>query len=185
MSYRGLKRQAKIKHKGKKIYFSAKEFEEFHLGLHKTEENIKEDVNIEPEESRKIGIKKVLNVLGLLICPFAYKNKKVREMTLYDSVLQIGVGFVLLIIGVAVWAAGIIIILYTLTSNSMVGIEKVPGICFGLSVLFMGSLVVMAALEFSSERRSDKIYNFSMSMLALISCIVSAIAVVIAVIGGN
>ena len=185
MSYRGLKRQAKTKHKEKKIYYSAKEFEEFHLELHKTEKNIKEDVNLEPEEARKIEIKKVLKVLWLLIFPFAYKNKKVREMTLYDSVLQIGVGFVLLILGMAAWAAGIIIISYTLTSNYMAGVEKIPGICFGLSVLFMGSLVVMAALEFSSERRSDKIYNFSMSMLALISCIVSVIAVVIAVIGVN
>lgn len=48
------------------------------------------------------------------------------------------------------------------------------GVCFFLTI--MGSIFILAGNAFGKETNSEKIYAYSASILALISCIVSILA---------
>lgn len=185
MPHRVIRKQAKRRTNEKKIYFSPTELEAFHTELHKLEkENYKENY-ANDEQKKNLGVKEILEVILLVFIPMVYKNKKsIGGKALYDSVLQIGVGFIMMFLGVAVWGLGVVTVIYIGICGPILGEGRFAGICFGVVIWLLGSLVVMAAIDFSNERNVDKIYRFSSCVIALISCIVSIVAMIVSIAGG-
>lgn len=81
-------------------------------------------------------------------------------------------------LGTVAWLIGIggivyfCIVLKAIKNMRVLG-EKL-GVCFFLTI--MGSIFILAGNAFGKETNSEKIYAYSASILALISCIVSILA---------
>lgn len=136
------------------------------------------------EENKQVNKKKdkghitalfVLNVLG-----FPWKINKHFKMNnkVYDSVLVLFVSFILQIIGSVIWLVGAFAIGGEIVNFVQGNLNKEWAIIFllGLVFLFFGSTLILAGNEFSKESDSNRVYAYSASILALISCIVGIIA---------
>lgn len=185
MSYRGIHKQVRKRTNGKRIYFSSTALADFHAELHKPKKEDYDENIIEDKRSENSRVTELLEVILFIFIPMAYRNKKfVGGKSLYDNVLQIGVGAIMMFLGVAVWVLGVVAVFYVGIYGPAIGEGKIVGISFGIVIWLLGSLVVMAAIDFSNEKNVDKIYRFSSCVIALISCIISIVAMIISIEGG-
>lgn len=122
----------------------------------------------------------ILFVLNVLFWPWKI-NKKFRVSNrIYDSILVLFVCGVLKFVGGFMWLFGIFAIIYEIYQMVTVGIiEEIinvnPVVIFSL---FLGSTFVLAGEAFSKETDSNKIYAYSASIIALISCVASILAMI-------
>lgn len=99
---------------------------------------------------------------------------------IYDSIPVMFVSFVLRLIGGIMWLVGMVglvtavynLIVYRVFKD-IVGVGP-----FSLVILLLGAIFILAADAFEKETDSNKIYAYSASIIALVSCIVSIIALV-------
>ena len=116
---------------------------------------------------------KILFILNIFLFPWITNKRFVLSDKIYDSVLVL-----MQFLGTVAWLIGIggivyfCIVLKAIKNMRVLG-EKL-GVCFFLTI--MGSIFILAGNAFGKETNSEKIYAYSASILALISCIVSILA---------
>ena len=121
---------------------------------------------------------KILFILNIFLFPWITNKRFVLSDKIYDSVLVLVVSAIMQFLGTVAWLIGIggivyfCIVLKAIKNMRVLG-EKL-GVCFFLTI--MGSIFILAGNAFGKETNSEKIYAYSASILALISCIVSILA---------
>ena len=123
----------------------------------------------------------ILLVLNIFFWPWRI-NKYFRiNDQIYDNILVAFVSAILQGIGCTMWLLGMITTIYCVYQMITVGLSVILIIAFAITILilFIGSTFVISGDKFSQELDSSKIYAYSASIIALISCVVSIIAIFI------
>lgn len=124
---------------------------------------------------------KILLMLNVFFCPWRI-NKYFRiNDQIYDNILVAFVSAVLQGFGGMMWIFGIIGTIYDVYKIITLGVSVTLMIflVIAMLILFIGSTFVISGDKFSQESDSYKIYAYSASIIALVSCVVSAIALLI------
>lgn len=123
----------------------------------------------------------VLFALNVIFFPWKINKKFNINNRIYDSILVFFVSGALQMIGGAIWLFGIITILYEVYRAIIYGIFDTFFALFFIAIfsLLFGSIFVLSGDKFSQEMDSYKIYAYSSSVIALISCAVSIIALLL------
>lgn len=123
-------------------------------------------------------ITKVLFVLNLIFFPLKINKHFKINKQIYDGILVVIISVGLEGIGFLTWAAGLFKFRYDLVNMSASGISIalfLP-LIIDLAFSFFGSFFYLAGKSFGEETESNRVYAYSASFLALVSCIVSLIA---------
>lgn len=140
------------------------------------EKEINENENNLPKKKKKWYIV-LLNLLNIIFFPFMLnKNIKDKNKGFYDATLVILISLILHYIGIFVWLLGVGIIIVIVSAFSYSIFINILFIILGLFIILLGSTFYVAGNEFEKETDSNKIYAYSASILALISCVVGVIA---------
>ena len=132
----------------------------------------------EPMQEKQKWYMTMFRVLNVLLFPWKISKRFCLKDRLYDNAIVAIISWISQVIGTLIWLVGIITI--TVGSFSVIKSEMWYGLFFtissGLVLDFMGSLLILAGDDFSKEEDSGRIYAFSSSVIALISLLVSIIA---------
>lgn len=139
----------------------------------KNEENKKNEQN-EQKKKHKL-YQEILFVINVVFWPWKINKKFHVGNGIYDSLLVLFIALVLYFSGFIMWLAGIINILYTIAKLEIDGINI---FLWSLISMLIGSTFILAGKEFSKETDSNKIYAYSASIIALISCVIGAISMI-------
>ena len=140
------------------------------------------DENKENEQKSEMQKNKwyVNMVFFLNICLWPWKINKRFSVSnrIYDSIPLMFVSFILRLVGGIMWFVGIVglvAVAYSLIIyRVIIDIIEIGPVLFVL--LLLGAIFIVAASVFEKETDSNKIYSYSASIIALVSCIVSIIA---------
>ena len=134
------------------------------------------------EERRKYKwYEKVLLVMNFLFWPWNIDKKYNVNSQMYDSVLVIVTSMMLLAIGGIMWIIGLggsFWAIYKIITLKMIK-EVVDTIGIIVIFLTLGSSFVLAGKSFEKEMESSKIYAYSASIFALISCAIAIVTMFI------
>ncbi len=142
----------------------------------KNEENKKNEQN-EQKKKHKL-YQEILFVINVVFWPWKINKKFHVGNGIYDSLLVLFVALVLYFCGFIMWLAGIIIILYAIYTIAKLGIDGINIFLWSLISMLIGSTFILAGKEFSKETDSNKIYAYSASIIALISCVIGVISMI-------
>ena len=159
--------------------------EAYYRALMKVEKEKNDEVNKKNEENKKNKqneqkkkhklYQEILFVINVVFWPWKINKKFHVGNGIYDSLLVLFVALVLYFSGFIMWLAGIINILYTIAK---LGIDGINIFLWSLISMLIGSTFILAGKEFSKETDSNKIYAYSASIIALISCVIGAISMI-------
>lgn len=152
--------------------------EAYYRALKRIENDANEADKKEPEKKKHECYYHVLFGLNAILWPWKI-NKKFRvNNRIYDSILVLFVSGALQVIGGIIWLLGILTIVNKIWQLLKLGIisERITAISIGIVLLCLGSTFVLAGEEFGKETDSNKIYAYSASVIALISCVVGIVA---------
>lgn len=142
----------------------------------KNEENKKNEQN-EQKKKHKL-YQEILFVINVVFWPWKINKKFHVGNGIYDSLLVLFVALVLYFCGFIMWLAGIIIILYAIYTIAKLGIDGINIFLWSLISMLIGSTFILAGKEFSKETDSNKIYAYSASIIALISCVIGVVSMI-------
>lgn len=120
---------------------------------------------------------RVLLVLNALFFPWKINKNFFIDNQIYDCVLVMSTFMIMTVVGSLMWALGIgwlIDILIVRRIDSMI-----EDISKCLVLLFLGSAFILSGKAFEKETDSTKIYAYSASIYALISCIAAIITIAV------
>lgn len=122
----------------------------------------------------------ILFILNVLFWPWRISKKFNVSDKVYDSILVLVVWGVLKLIGGLMWLVGVITLICVIWRIATAELVKefITTIPIAIISLLLGSVFTLAGDAFSKETDSNKIYAYSASIIALISCIVSVIALI-------
>lgn len=123
----------------------------------------------------------ILFLLNVIFLPWRISKKFKLKDNVYDNLLVLSVSGILQIIGTIVWLLGLVMVFDEISGIS----KKEPFsistliiiISVGIMVIIIGSIAILSGREFSKETDSNKIYAYSANIIALLSCVVSIIAI--------
>lgn len=123
---------------------------------------------------------RVLFGLNVLFFPWKINKRFNINNQIYDSILVLFVSFVLVLIGTSIWLLGAGIIAYGIViMYQSMEIDAFGGMMMtGMLFMVFGSLCYLAGDEFSKVSDSNRIYAYSASILALISCVVAVVSLI-------
>ena len=119
--------------------------------------------------------KRVIVFLNVLIFPFHIFGKKRINKKIYDDILVLPVSTLLIGGGAFFWLVGIAGIIAMITKKIVFNFNT---IVFSFFILLVGSFMIISGIAFNEEQDSMKIYAYSASIIALVSCIVSIAALI-------
>lgn len=121
---------------------------------------------------------KILFMLNVLLWPWKINRRFKIKNNIYDGVLVLFVTLVMGMVGVIIWMIGLGAIAYGIVALIQGGgTDAFIGMLgLGLLLMLFGSLFTLAGNEFSKVSDSNKIYAYSASIIALISCILTVIS---------
>lgn len=145
--------------------------EAYYLALKRIEKE-KED-----KENTKTKLKlweSVLMFLNIFFFPWVMLGKRGLKKQIYDELLVIPISSLLQVGGTVAWLTG--------TGGVFLSIIKkirfnVNSCLFFLLLQLLSSIMIVSGKAFGEERDSTIIYAYSASFLALVSCIVSIVAI--------
>lgn len=162
--------------------------EAYYRALMKVEKEKNEEVNKKNEENKENEqneqkkkyklYQEILFVINVVFWPWKINKKFHVGNGIYDSLLVLFVALVLYFCGFIMWLAGIIIILYAIYTIAKLGIDGINIFLWSLISMLIGSTFILAGKEFSKETDSNKIYAYSASIIALISCVIGVISMI-------
>lgn len=154
--------------------------EAYYRALKRIEDEKSKEDEQKPEIPKKKWHERILFFLN--VCLWSWKiNKRFNVSNrIYDSIPVMFVSFVLRLTGGIMWLVGMVglvtavynLIVYRVFKD-IVGVGP-----FSLVILLFGAIFILAADAFEKETDSNKIYAYSASIIALVSCIISIIALV-------
>lgn len=141
----------------------------------KQEEVVERNENKTNNQKQKWYIKLLL-ILNVIFFPWKINNRFQLKNQIYDSLLVSIVSTIMQMVGTMVWLFGIGALILI---NRYVGLsDKVLVFAISISALLFGSILIVSGGEFGKESDSNKIYAYSASIIALISCIIGIIALI-------
>lgn len=149
-----------------------------------SEQKLGKDMSEEKKESKeKVNNErwytKVLFMLNVLFFPWKI-NKRFRiNNKIYDGILVIFVSVILALVGAFIWIIGLGTVINGGVMLSQGGaVDTFVGMTsLGLLLMTFGSLFTLASDEFSKVSDSNRIYAYSASIIALISCILTVVSI--------
>lgn len=119
--------------------------------------------------------------MNILIWPWKINKSFTVNNRMYDSILVLFVSMVLYFLGFVAWILGIVMLGYNIYSTCTTKLmnENVYIISIGMITQMFGSMFILAGEEFGKETDSNKIYGFSASIIAMISCIIALVALIL------
>ena len=152
--------------------------EAYYRALKRIEDEKAKDDQQKPEKRKYKWYEEVLLYLNIFLWPWKINKRFSINNRIYDSIPVLFVSGVLRFVGGLMWLIGLVgfgFQIYSLVmrrvTNDFLGI-----IAISFVLLAMGSMFILAGGEFEKETDSNKIYAYSASIIALVSCIVSIIA---------
>lgn len=143
------------------------------------DERLKED-DQKPAKKKYTRVETFLFIFNFLFWPWKINKKFTINNRVYDGILIMFVSGVLYVIGFLLWLVGMLEVINVIRQVVTIGITEnlvsIWGIAFFL--LLFGSVFTLAGREFEKETDSNRIYAYSASIIALISCVVSIITLV-------
>lgn len=135
-------------------------------------------VNEIKEEKRMYKwYEKILLMLNVIICPWKLSKRFSINNQICDNVLVLVTSMILRFIGDIMWGTGLgggAYIIYKIAVLKK--LEKLYNVIPIMAILLIwGSAFILASKEFEKETESNKIYAYSASIFALVSCIVAII----------
>lgn len=141
------------------------------------DEKVKTDEQ-KPEKRKYKWYEEVLFFFNIFLWPWKINKRFSISNRIYDSIPVLFVSGILRLVGGSMWLIGLVGIaseIYRVAiQKSINDILGTGAIAFVLVLL--GSIFILAGGEFEKETDSNKIYAYSASIIALVSCIVSIIA---------
>mgnify|MGYP004635848963 FL=1 len=139
-------------------------------------------VNEIKEEKRMYKwYEKILLMLNVIICPWKLNKRFSISTQICDNILVLFTSMVMSFIGSVMWFSGLgsgANIIY-----KIILLKKMKGILSNISImavlLVLGSAFILAGKAFERETESNKIYAYSASIFALISCIITIITMIV------
>lgn len=132
------------------------------------------------EKQKRKWNENVFLLLNILFCPWKISKSFKINKQIYDNILVVVVSEMLIIFGTLTWllgsikaACGIIGMVKGSFSNAIMNFS------IGACSWILGSMFILAGSEFEKESDSNKIYAYSACILALVSCVVSIIALLV------
>lgn len=141
------------------------------------EEKCKSDEQNQEKRQYK-WYEETLFFLNACLWPWKISKSFSVSSRIYDSIPVLFVSGVLRVAGGCMWLVGLVGVasgLYSLVIRKGLGDVIVIGV-ISLILLLLGSIFILAGGEFEKETDSNKIYAYSASIIALLSCIVSIVA---------
>ena len=116
-------------------------------------------------------------VLNVLFFPWVISHKfKIKEKA-YDNMLVFVVTYLMEGIGAISWCVGIVGLGCEVINLINKDLKLLPFVV-GIYCLFFGSIMTISADKFSEETNPDRIYGFGSIIFAMISCVISIVAVI-------
>ena len=154
--------------------------EAYYRALKRIEEE-NESHNIREEKREYKWYEKVLLVINFLFWPWNIDKRLKVNNQIYNSVLVIVTSTVLLAIGGIMWIIGLGAFFWEIYKIITLKMVKEMGYTIGIVSFFwtLGSSFILAGRAFEKEMESNKIYAYSASIFALISCAIAIITMLI------
>ncbi len=120
----------------------------------------------------------ILFLINVFLWPWKINKRFSVSNRIYDSIPVLFVSGILRFVGGCMWLIGLVGFvneIYNLAMYRRLNDFLGKG-AIALVLLLLGSMFILAGGEFEKETDSNKIYAYSASIIALVSCIVSIIA---------
>ena len=142
-------------------------------------EKVKADEQKSERQKNKWNVK-ILFFLNVCLWPWKMNKRFSVSERIYDTIPVMFVAFVLRLAGGIMWFVGMVSLVLTIYNlivhrlfKDIIGVGPISFV-----MLLLGAIFILAAGAFEKETDSNKIYAYSASIIALVSCIVSIIALV-------
>ena len=154
--------------------------EAYYRALKRIEDEKSKEDEQKPEIPKKKWHERILFFLNVCLWPWKINKRFNVSNRIYDSIPVMFVSFVLRLTGGIMWLVGMVGLVTAVYNLIVYRIFKdiVGAGPFSLVILLLGAIFILAADAFEKETDSNKIYAYSASIIALVSCIVSIIALV-------
>lgn len=154
--------------------------EAYYRALKRIEDEKSKKDEQKPEIPKKKWHERILFFLNVCLWPWKINKRFNVSNRIYDSIPVMFVSFVLRLTGGIMWFVGTVGLVTAVYNLIVYRVFKdiVGAGPFSLVILLLGAIFILAADAFEKETDSNKIYAYSASIIALVSCIVSIIALV-------
>lgn len=154
--------------------------EAYYRALKRIEDEKSKEDEQKPEIPKKKWHERILFFLNVCLWPWKINKRFNVSNRIYDSIPVMFVSFVLRLTGGIMWLVGMVGLVTAVYNLIVYRVFKdiVGAGPFSLVILLLGAIFILAADAFEKETDSNKIYAYSASIIALVSCIVSIIALV-------
>ena len=136
-----------------------------------------EEQEMKPEEIKKLKWPyNLLAFFNVIFLPWIINKRFVLKKQMYNDALVLAVSLMTKIIGTFIWLLGItqIIVYFIYFKDNLIFLFY--AIPLGVVTTFCGSMFILSGNSFSKETDNNNIYAYSACIFALISCIVSILA---------
>lgn len=157
--------------------------EAYYRALKKVKENNIKELN-EKEQMQYKPIQKLLIMLNVIFCPWRLSKKFILNGQIYDGFLVVAVSGIMEVSGVFVWMLGglgaaWIVLCEIMTKGELEGYKIIVTVIIIILLFMIGSLLYISGKSFEKEKDSNRIYAYSASIFALISCVISIVSIII------
>ena len=150
--------------------------EAFYRAIKRVEkENLQKEKNITEKVKRKPWENICLFIVSLII-PWFDIGKNKFSNNIYDGMLVLPISALLYGGGTLFWLVGVLAFIISIIDHKTYGLTTC---IFSVFIWLVGSLMILSGRAFGEEQDSMKIYAYSASIIALVSCIVSIVALLI------
>ena len=152
--------------------------EAYYRALKRIEDEKSKEDEQKPERRKYKWYEEVLFCINVFFWPWKISKRFSVSNKIYDSIPVMFVSGVLRFVGGFLWLAGLVGLgaeVYTLLISKIISNYLVTG-SISLVLLSLGSIFILAGGAFEKETDSNRIYAYSASIIALVSCIVSILA---------
>lgn len=144
--------------------------EAYYRAIKRVEEE-KERVNIKKQNEK--WYEKIIILINMIVFPWLILGRRKVNTQVYDGVLVISISMLLMFGGTLFWLGGVGAII-TMFCKKMENSFSVWVI--SVFMILVGSFMIVSGKTFGEEEDSMKIYAYSASIIALVSCVVSIVA---------
>lgn len=120
-------------------------------------------------------------LLNAMFVPMKINRRFIINDKIYEGIITLFISSILWILGLLMWIFGIFMVVQNVL-NMFSEVSKfiwVAETLVGLAIWLLGSIFIMSSSKFKKEEDSNRIYAFSGSILALLSLVISIIALFI------
>ena len=152
--------------------------EAYYRALKRIEDEKSKKDEQKPERRKYKWYKEVLFCINVFFWSWKISKRFSVSNKIYDSIPVMFVSGVLRFVGGFLWLAGLVGLgaeVYSLLISKIISNYLVT-CSISLVLLSLGSIFILAGGSFEKETDSNKIYAYSASIIALVSCIVSILA---------